>query len=70
MSTDISPPYTPQQVIHNLQNFLEQLRDFSPNLTSGPGWVRHQCESILARGIEGDSRHRPAASGTHYDLLS
>ena len=63
-----TPPYTAQQVIHNLQNMLEQLRDYPANLEGGPGWCRNQCESILARGIEGDNQHRPAASGTHHEL--
>jgi hypothetical protein len=52
-------PYTPHQVINQLRNFVDQLRDHAPNLESGPGYVRHQCESILARGIQGDSEHRP-----------
>jgi hypothetical protein len=47
-------PYTPQQVIHNLQNMIEQLRDYPPNLEGGPGWCRKQAESIVERGIVGD----------------
>jgi len=47
-------PYTPQQVIHNLQNMIEQLRDYPPNLEGGPGWCRNQAESIVERGIVGD----------------
>jgi len=61
-------PYTPQQVIHNLQNMLEQLQDYPDDLEGGPGWVRHQCASILARGIEGDNQHR-VYSGSQANLL-
>lgn len=50
-------PYTPQQVIHNLQNMIEQLRDYPPNLEGGPGWCRKQAESIVARGIIADDGH-------------
>jgi hypothetical protein len=50
-------PYTPQQVIHNLQEMLANLRPFAANLEGGPGWVVNQCHSILKRGIVGDAIH-------------
>jgi hypothetical protein len=68
-----STPYTPQQVIHNLQNMIEQLRAHPANLEGGPGWCRHQAKSILARGIVGDHQHsqdaQPPPMKTNKQLL-
>lgn len=60
------PPYTPQQVIHNLQNMIEQLRDYPSNMEGGPGWRRKQAESIVERGIEGDKQHKPSQNEAQH----
>lgn len=47
----MSTPYTPQQILNNLQNFQHELRKYPDNLTGGPGFVRGRIDNILARGI-------------------
>lgn len=44
-------PYTVAQVLANLKNCEHELREHKPNLELGPGYVRNQLQSILARGI-------------------
>lgn len=46
----MSTPYTPQQILNNLQNFQHELRKY-PDHTSGPGYVRGRIDNILARGM-------------------
>lgn len=60
-------PYTPTQVLNNLRNFVHELRHHTDNLTGGPGFVRHQCESILARGI---ADPLPTTPGSLLDTLA
>lgn len=53
MSTPTAPkPYTPQQVLNNLQNFVAELDQYPANEQSGPGYVLRGCQNILKRGIE------------------
>jgi hypothetical protein len=60
-------PYTPTQVLNNLRNFVHELRHHTDNLPVGPGFVRHQCESILARGI---ADTLPTTPGSLLDTLA
>jgi len=43
--------------MNNLLNFIQELSRYEPNLEGGPGYVRLQCQNILARGIVGDGEH-------------
>ena len=44
-------PYTPEQVLNNLKNIREELRDFPMSLETGPGYARYIADSIIERGI-------------------
>ena len=48
----MTPPYTPRQVLATLAIWDTQLHAHPPNLTSGPGYVRHGIQDMLRRGID------------------
>lgn len=55
MTTPI--PYTPQQVLNNLRNFITELLNHpytrhDCDALSGPGYVLRQCQNIIDRGIK------------------
>jgi hypothetical protein len=69
MSTPTAPqPYTPQQVLNNLQNFVAELDNYPANEQSGPSYVLHCCQDILKRGIE--SPALPTEPGSLLDDLA
>lgn len=65
MSTPAPKPYTPQQVLNNLRNFIDQLDKHSPSSL----YVIDRCENIIARGIE-PATTLPTCPGSLLDTLA